>query len=67
MKNGPYNFDSTKSNDSSIALFTKIHSILDLMILANENAPIKQIIAHGAIWAVSDYLSDLETLFNSLS
>lgn len=66
MKNGSYDFGYIdRSDNHPTNLLAKIHSILELMSLANENGPIKQGVAHGAIWVISDYLGNLEDLFNS--
>lgn len=41
----------------------KTTSIIDLILMANEHQKLEQNIVHGALWAVSDYLEDLENLF----
>ena len=46
---------------------TKTNSIVGLMLAANEHEKLKQSLAHGALWAVSDYLEGLQALFERLS
>ncbi len=46
---------------------TKANSIVGLMLAANEHEKLEQSLAHGALWAISDYLEDLQGLFERLS
>ena len=46
---------------------TKTSSIIALMLAANEHEKLEQSLAHGALWVVSDYLEDLQGLFERLS
>ena len=46
---------------------TKISSIVGLMLAANEHEKLEQSLSHGALWAISDYLEELQGLFERLS
>lgn len=45
--------------------FTKANGIISLLLLSGEGIDRKT--EYGALWAVSDYLEDLEKLFNKFS
>ena len=46
---------------------TKTNSIVGLMLAANEHEKLNQSLAHGALWSISDYLEDLQGLFERLN
>lgn len=46
---------------------TKAGSIVNLLLLANQNVVIEQSILHGAVWAVDDYISELRALSERLA
>ena len=46
---------------------TKAESIVNLLLLANQNVVIEQSVLHGAVWAVDDYISELRALSEKIA
>lgn len=53
--------------DTAHVQLAKTSSIVGFILAANEHGSLEQSVAHGALWTFSDYLENLQSLFERLN